>query len=141
MRIVPPAVMPLARFAVPLTAKVAPVLLPTFGGFATVAVLVAAQDAGASLWLVNAAMLVPAVVTAIAVPTSRRRWYRWVAILALAQVINPWATAPYLLVATSWALWRSWYVERADSVPAPTARKVHGAAHQDTVKKLKKVAA
>ena len=30
----------------------------------------------------------------------------------LAQVVNPWATAPLLLVATSWALWRSWSVER-----------------------------
>jgi hypothetical protein len=108
--------------------RAVPGVVATFGGFATVATLVALQNAGAPLWAVNAAMLVPGVVTALVVPTSRRRWYRWVTILALAQVVNPWATAPLLLVATSWALWRSWSVERV--APGP-----HGAAHLPPVKR------
>jgi branched-subunit amino acid ABC-type transport system permease component len=95
-----------------------------FGGFVTVALLVGAQNTGANIWVVNAAMLVPGAVTALLVPSSRRRWYRWVTILSLAQIINPWATAPFLLVAVSWALWRSWSVER----PA-RARKPARAAH------------
>ena len=108
-----------SRFtAPPWATRVLPGIGATFGGFVTVAVLVAMQNAGTSLWAVNAAMLVPAVVTFALVKSSRKRWYRWVAILALAQVINPWATAPFLLVATSWALWRSWSVERgAPKVP------------------------
>jgi hypothetical protein len=85
-----------------------------------VAVLIAAQQAGAPLWVVNVAILLPGVVTAVFRRASRRRWYRWLVIFALAQVVNPWATAPFLLVATSWALWRSWFVERID--PTTTTR-------------------
>ena len=117
-----------SRFtAPPWATRALPGIAATFGGFATVAVLVALQDAGTPLWAVNAAMLAPAAVTFVAVKSSRRRWYRWVAILALAQIINAWATAPFLLVATSWALWRSWSVERG-------APKVPAAAHLPVVK-------
>lgn len=108
------------------------VLAATFGGFATVAILVLAQRAGAHIWVVNLAMLTPGVVTAILVPTSRRRWYRWVVILLLAEVVNTWATAPFLLVAVSWALWRSWFAER----PA-RARKPGGAAHLPVMTKIR----
>ena len=110
------------------------VLVAAFGGFATVAILVVAQRAGAHIWVVNMAMLTPGIVTAILVPTSRRRWYRWVVILLLAEVVNTWATAPYLLVAVSWALWRSWFAER----PA-RARKPGGAAHLSVMTKIRTV--
>lgn len=113
-----------ARWVRDQGARVRPVLLATLGAFATVALLVAAQNAGANIWVVNGAMLVPGVLTAVLVPSSRRRWYRWVTILGLAQIINPWATAPYLLVAVSWALWRSWAVERPARAHKP-ARAAH----------------
>lgn len=100
------------------------------GGFFTVALLVVVQQAGANIWVVNAAMLAPAVATFVIVPSSRRHWYRWLVILVLAQIINVWATAPFLLVAVSWALWRSWTVERPTTVQTP-----RGAAHPQSVTK------
>lgn len=112
--------------------RVRPFLVAMAGGFATVAALIFIQGAGAPVWAVNAAMLLPAVVTFTVVPTSRRYWYRWLVILALAQVVYPWVTAPLLLVGTTWALWRSWFVERTPPVAASKpagARKVPRAAH------------
>jgi len=113
--------------------RVRPFLVAAAGGFATVAALIFVQGAGAPVWAVNVAMLLPAAVTFTVVPSSRRRWYRWLVILALAQVVYPWVTAPLLLVGTAWALWRSWFVERtASPVAAPKlagVRKDGRAAH------------
>lgn len=101
-----------------------PVLGAGIGGFATVALLVTMQGAGAPLWLVNISMLAPGLVCFVLVPSSRRRAYRWLVLLALAQVVYPWVTAPLLLVGVSWALWRT-RVERpaktttALAVPVP----------------------
>ena len=101
--------MKLTRLSTPLwVSRLWPVLLSGFGGFLTVAILIAVQETGAPVWVVNVAMLTPGLVTAVVVPTSRRRWYRWLVILVLAQVVYPWVTAPLLLLGASWALWRSW---------------------------------
>lgn len=97
-----------------------PVLGAGFGGFATVALLVTMQGAGAPLWLVNVSMLAPGLVCFALVPSSRRRAYRWLVLLALAQVVYPWVTAPLLLVGVSWALWRTW-VERPAKTTTPPA--------------------
>lgn len=92
-----------------------PLVRAVFAGFGAVALLVTMQSAGAPLWAVNAAMLLPGVFCFVLVPSSRRRWYRWVVLLALAQVVYPWVTAPLLLVGISWA----WYRTEAER-PAKT---------------------
>lgn len=97
-----------------------PLLGAVLGGFATVALLVTMQGAGAPLWAVNLAMLTPGVVCVVLVPSSRRRAYRWLVLLALAQVVYPWVTAPLLLVGVTWALWRTW-IERPTTTPADVA--------------------
>ena len=109
-------------------ARLVPVLVAMGGGFATVAFLIVLQRNGAELWVVNAAMLLPGAICMVVVPSSRRRWYRWLVLLALAQVVHPWVTAPFLLIGTAWALWRAW-VDRPASRPAgvrpvpPSAKK------------------
>lgn len=99
-----------------------PLLGAFAGGFATVAVLVAVQQAGAPLWAVNAAMLTPGAVCAVLIPSSRRRAYRWLVLLLLAQVVHPWVTAPFLLFGTTWALWRTWIERPAPAPVRPAAR-------------------
>lgn len=84
-----------------------PLVRAGFAGFGAVALLVTMQGAGAPLWAVNAAMLLPGVFCFVLVPSSRRRWYRWLVLLALAQVVYPWVTAPLLLIGASWALYRT----------------------------------
>lgn len=110
-----------------------PLVGALFGGFATVALLVTMQGGGAPLWAVNAAMLTPGVVCAVLIPSSRRRAYRWLVLLALAQVVYPWVTAPLLLFGTTWALWRTW-IERPATVTAdaPRSRQAKPAAQQKT---------
>lgn len=99
-----------------------PLARATLAGFAAVALLVTMQGAGAPLWAVNAAMLLPGVFSFVLVPSSRRRWYRWFVLLALAQVVYPWVTAPLLLIGISWAWYRT-EAERpsktADATPDP----------------------
>ena len=84
-----------------------PLVRATLAGFGAVALLVTMQGAGAPLWAVNAAMLLPGVFTFVLVRSSRRRWYRWFVLLALAQVVYPWVTAPLLLIGISWAWYRT----------------------------------
>lgn len=117
--------------------RVPPMAGCLFGGFMTVALLVAIQAAGASLWVVNASVMAPALVTFALVRGSVRRLYRWFTILTLAQVIHPAATAPFLLAAVTWALYRSWVLERA---PRTDAHRRAPAAHTPVVTREKKTA-
>ncbi len=107
-----------------------PVVAAVLGGFVTVAGLIAVQNAGAPLWVVNAAMLLPGAACCVLVSTARRRWYRWLVLLVLAQIVYPWFTALVLLVGVSWALWRTW-VERptttGTSATRPAGRAKAGA--------------
>jgi len=106
--------------------------LSALGALVSVSVPVTLYQAGAGPLAVQAAVLLPGVVTLVLLRQGRT-WYRWAAIFLLAQVVDPWALTIFLLVADAWALhlaWfatpRRWRLPRPRLLPlAATARKGH----------------
>jgi hypothetical protein len=69
-------------------------------------------------WLL---LLVPALLTAVLLPSSVRHWRRWLAFAAIAFIADPTWTLYAIVVTESWVLHREWVVDR---VPGELARLV-----------------
>lgn len=84
------------------------------------AVGISSSGGGETLTLV--AVLIPAIVTAIAIPGARRRgWHRWVALVMLTYTTIPWYAASVLAIGETWVLHRFWAVDFPDN---PVSRAV-----------------
>lgn len=103
------------------------------GAFATVALMVALQ-AHVPVWFLSVLLVAPGAVTAAFIPGAWRRWYRWAAIYGLTQITYPWATAPLVVVALTWALHRSWVVEREGSAAHLRAVKIPARAQRRSLR-------
>lgn len=68
----------------------------------------------------------PGLITLWRVPASRRRWYRWVAVWVLPNIVVGELWLFVLLFAEAWALHQSWTYERTTSPRGPSAVRTAG---------------
>ncbi len=80
------------------------------GALVSVCLPVGLYQAGGDPLLVQVGLLVPAVVTLVLLRQGRT-WYRWFAVIALAQVVYSEMLTLVLLVSFTWAIHRAWFVE------------------------------
>lgn len=80
------------------------------GALVSVCLPVGAYQAGAAPLLVQLSLLVPGTLTLVLLRQGRT-WYRWAAVVALAQVVYSEMLTMVLLVAFTWAIHRAWFAE------------------------------
>lgn len=83
------------------------------------------RTAGPDLAL--AVLALPGLVTTIALPTSRRRSWRWLVLTALVLTTKAEFQGIVLLVGEGWLLHRTWTVEQPAPGQAPRARQRNAA--------------
>lgn len=82
------------------------------GAWAHVLLLLTVQfPPGTVVWGLPLLLAAPGIIT-MALTHSWKRWYRWAAILGLSFTTVPSVLAMVIVVAETWALHRSWVLER-----------------------------
>lgn len=118
--------LPRAARAGALVTQAKPWAISFLGALVSVSLPIGVYQVGGSPLLVQLALLLPAVVTLVLLRQGRT-WYRWVAVLALAQVVYSEMLTLVLLVSFTWVIRQAWFVEervwrfgrRADAVKRP----------------------
>lgn len=82
------------------------------GAWAHVIILLSVQfPPGTITWGLPLLLAAPGIIT-MAITRSWKRWYRWAAVLGLSFTTVPAVLAMVIVVAETWALHRSWVIER-----------------------------
>lgn len=66
-----------------------------------------------------AVLLIPPIITALALPAARRRgWHRWIVVLLIPFIVVGQFAAPALAIAETWVFHRFWVVENPNNLVA-----------------------